>query len=217
MASPLSSKSIEPRRFIDQLLSKRMLDLVIAIPALIAAIPIMLAAMTLIRFSAPGPVLFRQVRIGQWGRPFTMLKLRTMYANNDDSTFRDFNTRELLGEPGLSSDGLFKLEHGPRVLPIGRFFRRYSIDELPQLFNVSAVRCPSSVPALLYLGRSSFTAQNNAAAMTAPGLTGLWQVSGRDRLSMRQMLELDAAYVENRSLSLDLWILWRTLPAVLMG
>jgi lipopolysaccharide/colanic/teichoic acid biosynthesis glycosyltransferase len=207
-----------PGRLIDPNLTKRMLDLVLAVPALIVAVPVMLAAMAWIRISDPGPVLFRQVRVGKGGRPFTMLKLRTMYIDNDDCAFREFNTRELLGEAQPRRDGMFKLDDDPRILPGGRFLRRYSIDELPQLINVlkgdmSLVGPRPSLPWEVEL----YSSEQRRRHDCLPGMTGLWQVSGRSRLTMQQMLEIDLAYVEQRSLGLDLWILLHTLPAVLLG
>src|SRR5262245_28796514 len=117
-------------------LGKRLLDLAIAIPVLIASAPIFLLAMLLMQLVDPGSILFRQTRIGRGERPFTMLKLRTMREGNDDSAYREFNTRELRGEPNLTGDGVLKLENDPRLLPMSRFLRRLSIDELPQLVNV---------------------------------------------------------------------------------
>jgi lipopolysaccharide/colanic/teichoic acid biosynthesis glycosyltransferase len=207
-----------PHRLIEPNSIKRLLDLMIGIPALVAAMPIMLAAMALIRITDPGPVLFRQVRIGQRERPFTMLKLRTMYLGNDDGAFREFNIRELFGEARPSSEGVFRLDQDPRVLPGCSFLRRYSIDELPQLINVlkgemSLVGPRPSLPWEVEL----YSPEKRRRHDCLPGMTGLWQVSGRNRLTIQQMLELDLAYVEQRSLRLDLWILWRTLPAVLLG
>jgi len=203
------------RRAIDGWLGKRLLDLAIAIPALVVAAPIALVTITLVQLTSPGPVFFRQVRIGQGGRPFVMLKLRTMYVGNDDSAFRESNIRELRGEAGPSHDGMFRLENDPRVLPVARLIRRYSVDELPQLINVlrgemSLVGPRPSLPWEVEL----YTSEQRRRHECLPGMTGLWQVSGRNRLSIQRMLELDLVYVEQRSLLLDLKILWRTLPAV---
>lgn len=197
-------------------LSKRLLDIAIAILVVVAAVPIALVAIALVQLTDPGPVFFRQARIGQGGRPFTMLKLRTMHVGNNDSAFREFNIRELRGEAGPSRDGMFRLENDPRVLPVGRLLRRYSVDELPQLINVlrgemSLVGPRPSLPWEVEL----YTPEQRRRHQCLPGLTGLWQVSGRSRLSIQQMLELDLTYVERRSLLLDLKILWWTLPAVL--
>lgn len=205
-------------RWVAPSFSKRLLDLLLAVPALIVTLPVMLAAMALIRLSDPGPVLFRQVRVGQGGRPFTMLKLRTMYLDNDDCAFREFNTRELLEEAQPGSDGIFKLDSDPRILPGGGFLRRYSIDELPQLINVlraemSLVGPRPSLPWEVEL----YSPEQRRRHDCLPGMTGLWQISGRSRLTVQQMLELDLTYVEHQSLRLDLYILLHTLPAVLLG
>lgn len=199
-------------------LGKRLVDLVIAIPALIVSAPFLLLAMLLMQLADPGRVLFRQIRTGRDERPFTMLKLRTMREGNDDGAFREFNTRELRGELNPNSDGIFKLENDPRLLHMGRFLRRFSIDELPQLVNVilgdmSLVGPRPCLPWEVEL----FTPEQRRRHEVLPGMTGLWQVSGRNRLSMQQMLELDLLYVEQQSFFMDLKILWWTVPAVLLG
>lgn len=196
---------------------KRLLDLAIAFTALVIAAPIMLVAAVLVRLSSPGPALFRQTRIGLGETPFTMFKLRTMRADADDHAHRQFNMRELRGEPcSGASDGIFKPRHDPRVTPIGRFLRQSSIDELPQLFNVirgemSLVGPRPSLPWEVEL----YTPEQRRRHECLPGITGLWQVSGRNRLSMPEMLRLDLEYVERQSLLLDLWILLRTPRAAL--
>jgi len=213
---PASSTEEVPRELARGRLGKRLLDVAITIPVLVAAVPIALVAIALVQLADPGPVFFRQVRIGLGGRPFVMLKLRTMYVGADEGAFREFNIRELRGEAGPSRDGMFRLENDPRVLPVCRLLRRYSVDELPQMINVlqgemSLVGPRPSLPWEVEL----YTPEQRRRHQCLPGLTGLWQVSGRNRLSIQQMLELDLIYVEQRSLLLDLEILWRTLPAVL--
>jgi lipopolysaccharide/colanic/teichoic acid biosynthesis glycosyltransferase len=197
--------------------SKRMLDLVVAIPALGIAAPIMVVAAILVRLTSPGPALYRQTRIGQGEQPFTMFKLRTMYLGSDDSAYREFNTQEILGnaDPG-TSDGIFKLEHDPRITRVGRLLRRLSIDELPQLWNVIGGEMSLVGPRpLLPWEVEMFTSEQRRRHDCAPGITGLWQVSGRSRLSTPDMLALDIAYVERQSLLFDLWILLRTPWVVL--
>jgi lipopolysaccharide/colanic/teichoic acid biosynthesis glycosyltransferase len=199
-------------------LGKRLFDLAIAIPALIASSPILLLAMLLIELADPGSVLFRQTRTGGGERPFTMLKLRTMREGNDDSAFRKFNTQELRGELTPTSDGILKPENDSRILPMCRLLRRLSIDELPQLVNVilgdmSIVGPRPCLPWEVEL----FTPEQRRRHEVLPGITGLWQVSGRNRLNMQQMLALDLVYVEQQSFLLDLKILWQTVPAVLLG
>ena len=217
-STELEAKSLTLANVADRNFGKRLLDLAIAVPAMVASVPILLLGIALIQLADPGTVLFRQTRIGRRERPFTMLKLRTMREGNDDSAFREFNTRELRGEVIPTSDGIFKLENDPRLLPMGRFLRRLSIDELPQLVNVilgdmSIVGPRPCLPWEVKL----FTREQRHRHEVLPGITGLWQVSGRNRLTMQQMLALDLVYVEQQSFLLDLKILLRTVPAVLLG
>jgi lipopolysaccharide/colanic/teichoic acid biosynthesis glycosyltransferase len=197
--------------------SKRALDVTLGILALIVFAPVLIIAAVLVRLTSQGPALFRQTRMGQDDRPFTMFKLRTMRSDSDDHIHRAFNVLELAGnaEPG-TSDGVYKLEHDPRVTKVGRVLRRFSIDELPQLFNVlrgdmSLVGPRPSLPWEVVL----FTPEQRLRNRVRPGMTGLWQVSGRNRLSMLEMLALDISYVERRSLLFDLSILLRTPRAIL--
>jgi lipopolysaccharide/colanic/teichoic acid biosynthesis glycosyltransferase len=196
--------------------AQRPLDLFVALFALGFAIPIMLLAAAAIRLTSRGPVVFRQTRIGQHGREFTLLKLRTMRVDSDDCLHREFNTRELLGGYCETTSGILKPDRDPRILPVGRVLRRLSIDELPQLFNVirgdmSLVGPRPSLPWEVEM----YTKEQKRRHVCRPGMTGLWQVSGRNRLSMSEMLALDLAYVESQSLLLDLRILLRTPHAVL--
>jgi lipopolysaccharide/colanic/teichoic acid biosynthesis glycosyltransferase len=177
----------------------------------------MIGVAVLIRLTSRGPALMRQIRIGQNERPFTMFKFRTMYLDADDAPLRQMNVRELSGdpEPG-TSDGVFKLQADRRITKLGRLLRRFSVDELPQLFNVlrgemSVVGPRPSLPWEVEL----FTPEQRRRHECRPGITGLWQVSGRNRLSMPEMLALDLVYVRSKSLALDLRILCRTPRAVL--
>ena len=217
-STELEAKSRTPTNLTDRRLGKRLLDLAIAVPALVASAPILLLGIVLIQLADPGTVLFRQTRIGRSERPFTMLKLRTMREGNDDNAFREFNTQELRGKPNQTGDGIFKHQNDPRLLPMSRFLRRFSVDELPQLVNVilgdmSIVGPRPSLPWEVEL----FTREQRRRHEVLPGITGLWQVSGRNRLTMQQMLALDLVYVEQQSFLLDLKILWQTVPAVLLG
>ncbi|HYG86283.1 MAG TPA: sugar transferase [Azospirillum sp.] len=199
-------------------MGKRVLDAAGAVVLLVVLSPLLLAAAALVRLSGPGPVLFRQVRIGRHEVPFTMFKLRTMKVGCDNSAQRDLNIRELRGEDTRDGDGIFKIAGDPRITKGGALLRRYSIDELPQLINVvrgemSLVGPRPSLPWEVEL----FTPEQRRRHDCLPGMTGLWQVSGRNRLSMTEMLALDVAYAEARSFSLDLSILLRTPRAVLSG
>lgn len=197
--------------------SKRALDLALALPALALCLPVLLLAALAIRLTSKGPVLFRQTRIGFRERPFTLFKLRTMYVDADHRAYLEFNRRELAGDASLTAPGgVYTPPHDPRIVPVGRWLRRFSIDELPQLVNVvrgemSLVGPRPSLPFEVAL----YAPEQRRRHQSLPGMTGLWQVSGRNRLSMLQMLALDLAYIERQSLALDLKILCRTPLVVL--
>ena len=195
---------------------KRGLDLAVGAAALLALAPLMLLAAALVWATSPGPVFFRQVRIGKNERPFTMFKFRTMYVDADHSAQNALNLSELRGE-AVAENGLFRLAHDPRITPVGHQLRRYSIDELPQLFNLlrGEMSLVGPRPALAW-EVELFTPEQRRRHASLPGLTGLWQVSGRNRLNMQQMLDLDVAYVERCTLSQDILILLRTPAAVLL-
>ncbi|HMR31264.1 MAG TPA: sugar transferase [Amaricoccus sp.] len=206
---PIASPASVPRW-------KRALDLGAGALALVLLAPVMLVAAAAVRLSSPGPVLFRQIRIGLGERPFTMLKFRTMYVDADHAAQNALNLSELRGE-AVAEAGLYRLAVDPRITPVGRILRRYSIDELPQLFNLlrgemSLVGPRPALPWEVEL----FTPEQRRRHASLPGLTGLWQVSGRNRLSMQQMLDLDLAYVEHCTLGQDIAILIRTPAAVLL-
>jgi lipopolysaccharide/colanic/teichoic acid biosynthesis glycosyltransferase len=197
---------------------KRLLDLVIAVPALVVALPIMLAAAAAIRLASPGPALFRQVRIGHAERPFTMLKLRTMRVDGNDSAFRQRNMQEIVGEADPGSDGLFKAADDERIVPGGAFLRRYSIDELPQLLNVFVGSMSLVGPRPLPVAeQQQISGAMRRRLSMRPGITGLWQVSGRSDMQFDQWMQKDLEYLDNWSNLLDLKLLLLTLPAVIMG
>ena len=190
-------------------LGKLALDLGGSLLLALLWLPLMAVAAIAIRLDDRGPVLYRQTRIGEGGRPFIMFKLRTMGVGADDR----IGSLEQLNE----SDGvLFKIQDDPRVTRVGRFLRRWSLDELPQLFNV--VRGEMSLvgprpPLPREVARYSEAAQRRL--LVKPGMTGLWQISGRADLSWEDSLRLDLWYVENWSFSQDIVILLKTTRAVL--
>ncbi len=196
----------------DYLVISRMIDVAVAAVVLIAALPVMLVAAAAVRLTSPGPVLFRQPRAGKGWSAFTMYKFRTMYAGADDDKelFRQRNS--------LPTGPCFKMKNDPRVTMVGRWLRRSSIDELPQMFNVlvgdMALVGPRPLP--LDEVRSAEPMQVVRFAVK-PGITCLWQVSGRTEIPYDEWLALDVWYVRNRSLSLDVQILFKTIPAVLSG
>jgi len=199
---------------------KRVLDLVVASLALVLLAPLLAVLWLCVRLSSPGVAVFRQQRLGRAERPFTIYKFRSMRVDNDDAVHREFVGR-MLTHPAsapTASDGLYKLVGDPRITPVGKWLRRTSLDELPQLVNV--VRGDMSLvgprPVLAWEAEL-FPAAARVRFRVRPGLTGLWQVSGRARLTMPQALELDAEYVRRQSFRLDLTILARTVPALRRG
>lgn len=191
---------------------KHAADRVISLVALIILFPFLLLIAVAVRLSGPGPVLFVQERIGQGGRPFRMAKFRSM------RTGANAQLGELLRRHGRDGEPFFKIPDDPRVTGVGRLLRRWSLDELPQLWNVvagqmSLVGPRPQVPAEVALYRD----HEHARLGVRPGITGLWQVSGRSAVSWKLAMRLDLYYVENWSLLLDAMILWRTVGAVLHG
>jgi exopolysaccharide biosynthesis polyprenyl glycosylphosphotransferase len=193
------------------LLLKTVFDRVLGASMLAVLSPLLLTIALLVRVTSPGPALFRQVRVGADGREFTMFKFRSMVADAD-------SLKSSLHAHDEGNGMLFKMRSDPRVTRVGVFLRRYSLDELPQLLNVvrgdmSLVGPRPPLPAEV----EQYCDDATRRLRVRPGLTGLWQVSGRSDLSWEESLRLDLRYVDNWSLSLDLVILWRTLRAVLRG
>jgi exopolysaccharide biosynthesis polyprenyl glycosylphosphotransferase len=206
-ATPLMSVRLRPS--VAQRAIKQAMDRVLGGLLLAVFSPIVLLGMALVRLTSPGPAIFRQVRIGRDGRPFTMLKLRTMCADAE-------SRKGSLTSDKADAGPLFKLAADPRVTPIGRVLRRFSIDELPQLWNVvrgdmSLVGPRPPLPGEV----ATYDSMAVHRLHVKPGLTGLWQVSGRSDLSWEESVKLDLRYVDNWSIGFDLLILWRTLKAVL--
>ena len=200
-------------------LGKRMLDVVLALIAIVLLSPAFLIIAILAAISSPGPALFNQVRVGRHGREFRMWKFRTMDVNADDEIHRRYVTAVLAGgRPGIARGGarLQKLEHDPRVTTFGAFLRRWSLDELPQLFNVlgGSMSLVGPRPVLPWEA-DLLEARHRRRFEVKPGITGLWQVCGRSAVSMLEALDLDVEYVATRSFALDLAILIRTIPTVL--
>lgn len=200
--------------------AKRALDIALASVLLVVAAPLLLLLWCVVRSTSAGPALFRQERIGRHMKPFVMLKLRTMYVGNDDRMHRAYVTSMFSAEEGVPArnSALFKLAGDPRVTPLGAWLRRSSLDELPQLINVLRGDMSLVGPRPMLPWEAELLAASYRPRFTVkPGITGLWQVSGRSRLSMRTALELDVEYARRRSVFLDLTILARTVPALFRG
>jgi lipopolysaccharide/colanic/teichoic acid biosynthesis glycosyltransferase len=195
----------------------RALDLIGALSLLIVLSPLLLFVALTVRFDSPGPTIYRQRRLGRNLEPFDVAKFRTMHEGVGADAHRA-HVEKMIADSEDGARPMTKLEEDARVTRVGAFLRRTSIDELPQLWNV--VRGDMSLvgprPPIQYeVDRYPPDAFRRFAVR--PGLTGLWQVSGRSTLSFREMIALDAEYVERRSLPLNLKILLLTLPTVLHG
>lgn len=206
---------------------KRFADLLVSCILLVLLSPLLILIALLIRLDSPGPVIFKQVRMGycrrgRQPRPFTCYKFRSMYHNCDQSIHERYVVDRIRGRKGDNSADvagvLVKLVHDDRLTPFGRILRRASLDELPQLWNVlrgdMSLVGPRPVP--LYEAAQYNQWQKRRLEAT-PGMTGLWQVKGRGRVTVDEMAELDIDYITRQSFWLDLEILILTVPAVLRG
>ncbi|BCT77043.1 polyprenyl glycosylphosphotransferase [Sinomonas cyclohexanicum] len=188
---------------------KRVFDFFGALVLIILSSPLLLALAAAVKATSPGPVIYRQERIGLNGKPFMMYKFRSMHANADDLL------RGLLAQQGRTDQPLFKVENDPRITPVGRFIRKHSLDEFPQLFNVLFGTMSLVGPRPQRAGEVEL--YDDAARrrlLLKPGMSGMWQVGGRSTLAWKDALRLDLYYVENWSLVGDIFILWQTVKAV---
>jgi len=195
--------------------AKRSLDVTAAL--LVILMPLLVVVYLAVRATSSGAGIYRQERVGVGGRTFDIYKFRTMHHRASEDVHRDYVSRLLAGEVEAEK-GLYKLGDDARVTRVGRLLRRTSLDELPQLVNVlrgdmSLVGPRPAIPWEVEM----FPPWAMARATVRPGLTGLWQVSGRNRLTMTEGLELDVDYVKRANLLFDLQIMFRTIPALLRG
>jgi lipopolysaccharide/colanic/teichoic acid biosynthesis glycosyltransferase len=197
--------------------ARRTADILIAGTALLVLAPILVIIGVVIRLTTPGPALFKQRRVGLDLQTFSFYKFRTMRVGADDSPLRDLIARELRGED-TSSGGSRKLHGDNRITRIGAFLRRTSVDELPQLINIlrGDMTLVGPRPCLEWEAEM-FPIEFHERFAVRPGVTGLWQVSGRSTMGTLDMLRLDVHYVRHRTLRGDVEILARTLPAVMRG
>ena len=194
-----------------QLATKRSMDIVGAVLALVLLSPILLVTSLAILVTSRGGVFYTQTRVGRDGRPFTLFKFRTMHRGADALMDRYEALNELDGP-------IFKIRNDPRVTRVGRTIRRFSVDELPQFVNVlrgdMSLVGPRPFLAEEYTELSPYQSQR---LLATPGLTGVWQVSGRCDVDFHRWMEMDLDYIRDWSLRLDLGVILRTLPAVLSG
>jgi lipopolysaccharide/colanic/teichoic acid biosynthesis glycosyltransferase len=193
------------RRYV---VAKRVIDLVVCALLLVPALVVMAACAVAIRLDSPGPALFAQERTGRDGRRFRMLKFRTMLANAEElkATYAHLN---VLPPPD------FKIPNDPRITRVGRFLRTTSLDELPQLFNVLRGDMSLVGPRPTSFPATSYELWHTQRLEVAPGVTGLWQLEGRNTMTFDERLRLDAEYMRRMSLTYDAKLLVRTIAAVI--
>jgi len=221
-ATPHGRAAINTRRFVKifvwravidgSLFLKRSLDIVVAVLTLLVWLAPLLIVMALIKLEDRGPIFFRQMRIGLRGRPFAMWKFRSMGIGADKMKDQLLEKNEMAG--GVT----FKMKNDPRVTRVGRFIRKYSVDEVPQLWNVllgdmSFVGPRPPVPREV----AQYSPEDRQRLLAKPGLTCVWQVSGRSNIDFPGQVRLDLQYIRSQSLWLDVTLLLKTIPAVLFG
>ncbi len=191
---------------------KRVIDIFVSLIALVLTSPIMLLSIVAIKLTSRGPAFFKQKRVGLGKRLFTIYKLRTMYEDAEE------RIKELEKE-NITKGAAFKMINDPRITPVGRILRKLSIDELPQLFNVlkgdMSLVGPRPLPLRDY--ERFYNDSHRRRFMVKPGITGLWQISGRSRISFDEWMKLDLYYIDNWSLKMDFVILFKTVGVVLKG
>lgn len=197
---------------------KRLIDVSASFAALILLSPLFLLICFLIRLTSAGPALFKQRRVGQYGREFTFLKFRSMHVNNNSAIHRNYVRELIRGNVGQDA-GTYKIKNDPRVTSIGGFLRKSSLDELPQFINVlkGDMSLVGPRPPIPYEFECYALWHRHRIYLAKPGITGLWQVNGRSRTTFDDMVRLDLQYIREQSLFLDFKILLRTPLAVLSG
>ena len=188
------------------------------------ACPFFVAIAIAIKLTSKGPIFYRQVRLGQYGKRFTFLKFRSMYYRNDPSIHEQYVKQYIAGATGTESavgcaQKPFKLTADPRITPFGRFLRKSSLDELPQFLNVLAghMSLVGPRPPVTYEFEHYDLWHRQRLMMMKPGITGLWQVAGRSRVKFDDMVRMDIRYVKSWSLWLDIKILLQTPVVILLG
>jgi exopolysaccharide biosynthesis polyprenyl glycosylphosphotransferase len=193
-------------------LTKRLFDIAVSALLMVLLLPVFLGVALAIRLESPGAILFRQKRVGRWGELFTMWKFRSMYQDAER------RKAELMAQNEMTGGVIFKMKDDPRVTRVGRFIRKTSLDELPQLWNVlkgemSLVGPRPPIPAEV----DQYSLSDRRRLEVIPGITCIWQVSGRSQIPFDRQVELDVQYIESQSFATDIKILLKTVPALLFG
>jgi exopolysaccharide biosynthesis polyprenyl glycosylphosphotransferase len=203
---------------------KRAIDIVGAIVGMLLFMPVMLITALAIKATSPGPVIFKQARLGKQGIPFTFYKFRSMHMNTDDQIHREYIRDFIQGDHAKANQGdgekpFFKIKSDPRITSVGKFIRKTSIDELPQFFNVlkGDMSLVGPRPPLAYEAEKYQAWHLRRILEMKPGITGLWQVEGRSKTDWDDTVRLDIHYIQNWSLLFDLKILVKTVKEVIKG
>ncbi|MDI6701266.1 MAG: exopolysaccharide biosynthesis polyprenyl glycosylphosphotransferase [bacterium] len=196
------------------LLIKRVIDIIVSLLLLLILLPFFLIISIIIKIDSSGPVFFLQERVGKNGKKFKMLKFRTMYKDNDERVHKEYVTK-LIKEGKKDESGIYKIKDDPRITKIGKFLRAFSFDEFPQLINVlkGEMSLVGPRPPIEY-EVENYDQWHKRRLSVKPGMTGMWQVSGRNRVGFEDMVLLDIYYVENFNIWLDIIILLKTIPAI---
>lgn len=191
---------------------KRILDIFVSLSMIIFLIPLFLIVAILIKLESKGPVIYRQIRVGKDGQHFNFYKFRSMFVDAEKAKLQMLDKND-------SSDGvIFKMKHDPRITRVGRFIRKYSIDELPQFFNVleGSMSLVGPRPPLP-MEVAQYTLDERKRLHIKPGITCIWQVSGRSDIPFKKQVLLDEQYIKNHGLLKDIAILLKTIPAIVTG
>ncbi len=221
LATPVEVR-VRERMWAERLV-KRLIDVFASIFVIVVGFPFFLAIAALIRLTSSGPIFFRQQRVGERGHHFTLFKFRTMREGCDDSIHREFTRSFIQGRMSNSTldekaPSVYKLTNDPRITGVGNFLRKTSLDELPQFINIlrGEMTIVGPRPPLAY-ELEHYEEWHKLRLTVRPGLTGLWQVSGRSNVTFNEMVKLDLYYIEHWSLLMDLKIMLRTVPVMLFG
>jgi exopolysaccharide biosynthesis polyprenyl glycosylphosphotransferase len=207
-----------------QYVLKRAMDILGAVVGLLLLSPVMVMTALAVKATSAGPIIFKQTRLGKKGKPFVFYKFRSMNVKSDDKIHREYVTSLITKQSPVTNHGsaespLFKIRSDPRITPVGHFIRKTSIDELPQLFNVlkGDMSLVGPRPPLAYETENYQSWHLRRILEAKPGITGLWQVSGRSRLSFDAMVRLDLTYARTWSLTMDMKIILKTFGVVIRG
>lgn len=197
---------------------KRTIDISLCLMAMIVFLPVFAGIAILIKLTSRGPIFFKQKRMGLWGKQFDFLKFRSMYTNNDPEIHKEY-VKKLIENQQDGSAGVYKIQNDPRIIPLGRFLRKFSLDELPQFINVlkGEMSIVGPRPPIPYEVDNYQCWHRRRIIEVKPGITGLWQVRGRSRTTFDEMVRLDLQYLNEQSILLDLKIILATPRAMFIG